>query len=496
MSNVIKAIKKAVVNFHFRKEVACVLMLNLMLPNLAGAAAASPVVSPVTGGNGVPVIFGHTSFDLASVGYSRAEFFIEGTAYSYLPNAALTNDGKWSVSPSSQAGYKTRLLVNRPAKDSDFNGTVIVEWINVTGTVDATPGWMQMHDELIRRGYVWIGVSAQAVGANALKLPPPYGDVARYGSITHPGDSFSYDMFSQAGQAIRDNSATILTGLKPKRIIAFGESQSASRLTTYIDAAHPLVKVYDGFLVHSRIFPNGADLSQAPLTSVVTPTPTLIRTDLKTPVLVFNTETDTGGFVARQPDTNKYRLWEVAGTAHYDLYGLRLGATDIGDRQGVQNWFDNLLNPPAQPSPNHTCTFPVNNGPQTYVMRAALSHLNRWVAYGVLPPTAPRLEVTSLQPLQFAVDAYGNAKGGIRTPAVDAAVSKLAGIGNTGTQSCFLFGQTVPFTQEQLVARYGTHNKFALKWAEATASATLKGFLLPEDAVNIGAVGVQSNVLQ
>lgn len=496
MNSAIKAIRNAAISLSYRKELICALMLQLAMPQFADAAASSPTVSPVTGGNGVPVIFGHTSFDLASQGYSRAEFFIQGTAYSHLPNAALTNDGKWSVARSSQAGYKTRLLVNRPINDRNFNGTVIVEWINVTGTVDATPGWMQMHDELIRRGYVWIGVSAQAVGANALKLPPPYGDAARYGSISHPGDSYSYDMFSQAGQAVRDNAATILSGLKPKRLIAFGESQSASRLTTYIDAAHPLVKVFDGFLVHSRIFPDGAPLSQAPLTDVATPTPTLIRTDLKEPVLVFNTETDVGGFVARQPDSNKYRLWEVAGTAHYDLYGLGLGATDIGDRQGVQNWFNNLRNPPAQPSPNHTCTFPVNNGPQTYVLRAALSHLNRWVASGTLPPVAPRLEVTSLQPLQFAVDANGNSKGGIRTPAVDAAVSKLSGIGNTGTQSCFLFGQTVPFTQAELVARYGTQNKFAKKWTEATASATLKGFILPEDSLNIIAVGVQSNVLQ
>lgn len=496
MSSVIKAIKNAVVNFQFRKELVCVLMLQLAMPNFADAAAASPAVSPVTGGNGVPVIFGHTAFDLASVGYSRAEFFIEGTAYSYLPNAALTSDGKWSVSPSSQAAYKTRLLVNRPANNSDFNGTVIVEWINVTGTVDATPGWMQMHDELIRRGYVWVGVSAQAIGANALKLPPPYGDVARYGSITHPGDSFSYDMFSQAGQALRDNAATILSGLKPKRMIAFGESQSAARLLTYIDAAHPLVKVFDGFLVHSRIFPNGSDLSQAPLTSVVTPTPTLVRDDLKEPVLIFNTETDFGGFIARQPDTKKIRLWEVAGTAHYDLYGLRLGATDIGDRQGVQNWFDTLRNPPAQPSPNHTCTYPVNNGPQTYVLRAALSHLNRWVAYGIQPPIAPRLELVSVQPLQFVVDANGNSKGGIRTPAVDAPLAKLSGVGNTGTQSCFLFGQTVPFTQDQLVTLYGSHNKFAAKWIESTLSATLKGFVLPEDAIDLMAVGAQSNVLQ
>jgi len=496
MNNAIKAIKKATATFRCRTGIICLLTLHLGMPMMANAAASSPAVSSVTGGNGVPLIFGHTTFDLATVGYSRSEFFVQGTAFSYLSATALAPNGKWSVSPSAQAGYKTRFLVNRPINDSKFNGTVIVEWINVTGTVDASPGWMLMHNELIRRGYVWIGVSAQAVGANALKLPPPFGDPARYASISHPGDSYSYDMFSQAGQAIRDNAGTILNGLRVKKIIAFGESQSAARLTTYIDGVHPLVRVYDGFLVHSRIFPNGAPLSQAPLTDVQTPTPTLIRDDLREPVLVFNTESDVGGFVARQPDTNKFRLWEVAGTAHFDLYGLSYGAVDTGNRQGVQNWFNTLRNPPAQPSPNHTCNFPANNGPQTFVLRAALSHLNRWVTSGILPPTSPRLEVTNLNPLTFAVDANGNAKGGIRTPAVDAPLAKLSGVGNTGTQSCFLFGLTVPFTQAELAARYGTHNKFVAKWLQATSSAAVKGFLVPEDAVDLSAVGAQSNVLE
>ena len=35
-------------------------------------------------------------------------------------------------------------------------------------------------------------------------------------------------------------------------------------MVTYIDAVHPLVHVYDGFLVHSR-GAGGAALSQAPL---------------------------------------------------------------------------------------------------------------------------------------------------------------------------------------------------------------------------------------
>ncbi len=80
------------------------------------------VTGPVTGGNGVPVVFAHTTFDLATVGYTQEEFFLAGTADAYTPTAALTSDGKWSVAASSQAAYVTRIVVDRPIKSRDFNG--------------------------------------------------------------------------------------------------------------------------------------------------------------------------------------------------------------------------------------------------------------------------------------------------------------------------------------------------------------------------------------
>jgi Alpha/beta hydrolase domain len=310
-----------------------------------------------------------------------------------------------------------------------------------------------------------------------------------------PGDSYSYDMFSQAGQAIRDNADALLGGLRPQRLIAAGESQSAGRLVTYIDAVHPLVQVYDGFLVHSRNV-GGAALSQPPLPAVPTPAPTFIRDDVAIPVLVLNTETDVGSLQARQADSRTYRLWEVAGTAHFDQYGLLTGATDTGERSSVAEWFDTMLHPTNQPNPNFTCASPINTGPQTFVLRAALAHLDRWVARGTPPPRAPRLETVSIAPIQYVLDANGNVQGGIRTPAVDAPVATLSGLGQTGTQFCSLFGTTTPFTPEQLEARYGSHGRFVAAWSGATLRALFAGYLRSEDAVNILVVGAQSEILR
>ena len=132
-----------------------------------------------------------------------------------------------------------------------------------------------------------MAVSAQQVGLTATQTADP----ARYAALSHPGDSYSYDIYSQAGQAVRFDADTLLDGLQPERVLAVGESQSAGRLLTYVNAVHPLAGVFDGFLVHSR-FGAGAALSQDPLPQVDAPTPTLLREDLDVPVLVFQTETD------------------------------------------------------------------------------------------------------------------------------------------------------------------------------------------------------------
>src|SRR5262249_2721153 len=151
---------------------------------------------------------------------------------------------------------------------------------------------------LMRKGYAWVGVSAQFVGVEGgssplgLDLSLKAVNPERYGSLSHPGDSFSYDMFSQAAEAIRHTSGSPLLGtLRPRRVIAIGESQSAARLVTYVNAVHPLARVYDGFLIHSR-GGGGAPLSQPPQAAVGTPSPSLVRDDLDEPVLIFETETD------------------------------------------------------------------------------------------------------------------------------------------------------------------------------------------------------------
>ena len=44
-------------------------------------------------------------------------------------------------------------------------------------------------------------------------------------------------------------------------------------------------------------------------------------------------------------DPAKTVIEEVAGTSHYDLYGLQTGSTDYGRQSSVDEWFDSMLHP-------------------------------------------------------------------------------------------------------------------------------------------------------
>jgi hypothetical protein len=468
---------------------------------VAHAAAASPTITgPVTG---TPSISSTTRFDLALIGYEQSEFFVAGRASAYRSSVPLTRDGKWSVTPILAAPYVTRIVVYRPTNPKRFNGTAYLEWMNVTaGKGDAAAEWNFLHTEIARQGAVWIGASAQAVGVNGTKSANP----ARYASLSHPGDSFSYDIYSQVGNAVRDQASTVLGGLELDRLIGMGESQSALRLTTYLNAIHPLHHVYDGYLVHSR---DGlaAPLAESPVVPAGPPFVfgMLIRDDLDVPVLEFETETDVafvrtypifppGLPVVRQPDSERLRLWEVAGTAHADHYNLVYGQDDFGARLfAAQMSFEAMLNPTSK-TRSGTCGSPINAGPHHWVLNAALDGLNTWVGTGTPPATAPRLEVASLSPFAYALDANGNVLGGVRTPHVDVPVARLSGLGQTGTLFCFLFGTTVPFTHDQLDALYPTHGMFVSAWTKATRDAVRAGFLLRSDAASLIETAARSSV--
>jgi hypothetical protein len=391
--------------------------------------------------------------DLSAAGYVEREYVARGTAVSYAGH--------------EPAAYATRVAVRRPESPGSFGGTVVVEWLNVSSGSDAAPDWTYLAGEIVRRGHVWVGVSAQHIGVEGGDAVVGVAGVAptgikarqRYAALSHPGDAYSYSIYASVADALDEGP---LSDLVVDVRLAIGESQSAFALTTFVNVVHEQAPVFDAFLIHSR---GGAAMPLGEPGRPVDPrqyrgsAPTPVRDDLDVPVLMVQTESDLLGLLdylpARQPDSEHVRLWEVAGTAHADRY-------QIGE-------LEELLG----------CPRPVNRGQQAYVLRAGLRWLDGWARGGQAVPSAPRLEV---EDRAFVLDEAGNTRGGVRTPVVDAPVELLRGDTEAGaTYLCQLFGSTLPMPPELVRERYADRAGYLAAYERATDAAITAGFVLAED---------------
>ncbi|CAN5259426.1 alpha/beta hydrolase domain-containing protein [soil metagenome] len=472
--------------------------LKSTAPNSARQPAT--VAGPIAG----PPALALTAFDLTDVGYRVEEYFLSGLATSYRAVGAQGRDGRWAAKPHKTAGYATRMVVVRPERPAAFNGTVVVEWLNVSAGADTAPEWGYTHRELIRGGYGWVGVSVQKAGIEGGGLmafpgmePLRKADPERYAPLKHPGDPFGYDIFTQAARALRAEPARLLGVPAVTTLIAAGESQSAGRLTTYINAIAPIDQAFDGYLVHSR-FGGAPSLGKSSMVaSLLTALkPVHIRTDTKAPVLNFITETDLmmkrfGYLPARQPDHDRLRTWEVAGTAHADTYVMGASPIDSGTASAAD--MAKAL-APTRDLLGLTLPGEINAAPQHhYVMMAALSALNRWITTGAAPPSGPRLTVDYAKPVKLALDQVGNAAGGIRTPWMDVPTCKLSGLATASSRMGALFGSTGPLDAGELARLYpGGRGDYLARFQAALTSAIDAGFILPTDRNEIQALAAAS----
>jgi hypothetical protein len=446
----------------------------------------SHVSGPIDGGKGRP--FGSPAASLvAEHGYVMEEFVLDGTAQAYAaaPGSTIGLDGRWTVEPAATAAYRTRMYVLRPEDRARFNGVVIVNWQNVTAGFDI--GAPSVHE--LAHGYAWVGVTTQQVAVDGqpslldgMAAPPGLTawDPDRYGSLHHPGDEFSYDIFTQSGRTLaadrpRDGIDP-LGGLQPRLLVATGESQSAMRLGSYINIVDDAERLFDAFLLslHWGVcpYPPNQPLfeSFAPLGSGLSAGSSAIHDLGRAPIHVLNTESETlRCFPVRQPDTATYRFWEIAGTAHMGGHVIReLKETMARDGTATSLQHD-----------------AVNNIDWGYVYNAALEHLVAWAEGGAPPPSFPPIDV---EDGVIVTDEIGNATGGIRLP--DLAVPTAAHSGtNAGGLPAALAGQSTPLTDEQLSALYLDADAFLKKWNDAVDAIRAQGLILEADLDAVRARG-------
>lgn len=464
------------------------------MPDAAGPVQSeSPNIIAVPG----PPTLMLGNYDLAPLGYQVDEFFVSGAASSFKLAGTPSPDGLWDAVTAGTAPFTTRIVVVRPTDAGKFNGTVVVEWLNVSAGADGSPDWNATHREIIRSGYGYVGVSAQKAGIDGGGLMAFAGaaglkkaDPERYARLNHPGDAFSYDIFSQIAAVLRAAASNHVLGpLRPNWLIAIGESQSAAFLTTYMNAVDPLAKLYDGFLIHSR-FGGAASLENASMITPAGPRTVKFRPDLRVPAIAVITETDLldgnipGYHGARVPDNDRLRVWEVAGTAHADMYTFSAGHIDSGSAP-----LEMLAeaNAPSASVLGGTLAKPANNALQHhYVVEAALSGLDRWIRTGQAAPAATPIQLKQGDqpgtPASVVLDANGLAQGGVRTPWMDVPTAHQSGMGNSGGMLAFMAGVCEPFDGATLDRLYpGGKKEYLQKFEVALDAAIQAGFILAAD---------------
>jgi hypothetical protein len=419
-----------------------------------GPASRASVEGPIEGG-----LRGHPLWDswfrLEDLGYTEAEYFISGIATSRIDGAT--------------APFTTRFILRRPLDPAAFNGTVVLDWVNVTAQFENAVDTLNSQEHFLREGYAYAHVSMQAAGLCCLPaLTPKTWDPQRYAALDHPGDAFAFSMLNQIAQAIRaPQGVDAMAGLPVQTLLVAGQSQSANQLFDFVTGGHLDPSAIDGLLIHSSI---GRVFRDNP------------------PVPVMHLLSDFEALPEGPPSLENLVLWEVAGSAHQDfhvgyqqVFGQGPRAAASLPQRPASAYFE-LLNIAGnygeQPNPLHAaCLLAGASFPMRYSVNAAFDALQRWIREGRRPPQPPRYAFDASGTL--ARDTFGNALGGIRLPPVEIPVARYA------STFCGLGGITVPFDTLQMGAAYGSHALYFCAIKAATAHSQAEGYLLPADAEDL-----------
>jgi len=184
-----------------------------------------------------------------------------------------------------------------------------------------------------------------------------------------------------------------------------------------------------------------------------------------------------------QPDNDKLRVYEFAGMAHIDS---RVAGAYYPD----------------------PCKYPISRYPMGVMMSVALDKLFTWVDKGVAPPHADRFyvdfnpdnkpELDRAHGTLFALDEFGNVKGGIRNTYVDVPTKSFHApnegadppvatanpwVANRGVQGinqlCGLGNYEVALSKEQLKKLYKDPKDYQNRVAKRYDELVKQGWALP-----------------
>ena len=388
--------------------------------------------------------------------------------------------------------YVTTVYVRRPRDPNRFSGTVMVEPVHA---MSAAPVWQYVSSYLMRAGHGFAAIGSQK---SALETHVKPFDPERYASLDiwsdapTPDDAamaapprdpaamqarmeamrklnvLSTPILAQVGAAIVDGAGPF-EGYDVGHVILAGHSQTGGVVTEYILNGHDTYRRDDGSPVYDGYFPSGAPGVtfggyDVPIVQVVS------DGDISDPHRAGR-ENRTYRRADSDEPGDRYRLYELAGVPH------------MGTRRAPYN--DSAMwrsGPAAMTAGEVPEGVAMNSLPHNELFSMAMDHLIRWVADGVPPPRADRIEVGTDG--LFAKDEVGNSRGGVRCAQMD--VPRLQylsnpGVGADGVPTRGVVGIEVPIPKETLGRLYRDHADYVERFTRRVHELVAERWLLPED---------------
>jgi hypothetical protein len=425
---------------------------------------------PETDGNRAVVLEPYGVDRIPTYDYVQEEYLVSGTA----------------------AGdpYSTRILIRRPADMSLYTGRALAEVSHIWG---GNSVWRAFNRQIMRGGFIWVGIDSQA--PSALDLIKGV-DERRYADMTFsPGelakdfagsipftenptpevlareyDEFkerwwratpqSFEIVAQVANALREG----LPGLPEaavRTLLFAGISQTGGVVRRFVERHHGVLRrpdggpVFDGYMPCASGGPALPDVD-APVMEV------LGEAEFQSVRWACGVSGQVRGLTHRRPDSPNFRLYEVAGMAHRET-------RQMSDRDR-----ERLRDCPL-PEGARWSTFP-----NSHVYNALLESLSAW-ARGEAAPPASRLLETVDDTDTVLRDGDGNARGGLRTTYTDAPLSTLVAATPMGRPSWY-HGSETPLGAERLVERYGDADGYRREHSRVLDRMLAEGFVLSEDA--------------
>lgn len=392
--------------------------------------------------------------------------------------------------------YITTVLVRLPRDPKRFSGTVVVEPLHF---FPIAPIFSYTSEYIMRSGHGWACIASQRTSVEIHVKPfnpqrygqlhieaeplPPEAAYLDLGTLpTDPSQAHlwwqhlprqnraSHEILAQVGAAIK-GMAGPFAGLNVSFVALAGHSGTGYLLSKYIREGHDSLRLVDGSSVYDGYFPSGWPTSafgpcDVPIVQVVT------QGDYSSDNTTFF-RPGFDGLAYRRPDSDdpqdRFRLYELASVAHTSTQYPPIN--DVEFLKQIQG--DAMVEAGMQMS-----GLPFN---QLYQM--TLNHLVRWVADGIAPPVADRLEMGNDG--WFVSDEHGNSIGGVRPVHLD--VHRATYVANTtlsnGKPGFASFGFERPFDEAKMRRLYKGKSDYIEKFNFRLDELISEGWFLPDDAV-------------